>query len=348
MNRQDAKVARKRKETTQNLNLSFLLSCLGVRGVLAVRLFRLRAFTMTGLRVVRVGPGVTVQDRGRAGFREFGVPVGGAFDRGSMALANALVGNGSGTAVLEFTLAGGEFAAEVPLGIAIAGAPMTVTFGGRPLAVPGSATLRAGETMIVGGTRVGARAYLAVRGGWQTPVVLGSRSSEPRVVVGDVLPAESSEVRWRRPVAWPWAVDGEGGPIRVVDGPDNGADGRVLEGAEFAVSNRSDRMGLRLEGPAVDFGGPPDRASAPVAAGAVQVAGGRPIVLGVAGGTMGGYPHLAQVISADLDRIGQLRPGDRVRFRRIGIEEARGIDAVDRIDRARWLARVGAISRDDW
>jgi len=303
---------------------------------------------MAGLRVIRAGVGATVQDRGRVGFREFGVPVGGAFDRESLDLANALVGNEAGAAGLELTLVGGEFVAEVSLAIALAGAPMGAAVGGRGLAVPGSATLRAGERLVVGGTRVGARAYLAVRGGWRTPLVLGSRSGEARIEVGALLPALAGATRWRRPIGWPWAVVADPGPIRVVDGPDPGADGRLLEGEEFAVSNRSDRLGLRLEGRAVAFEGPADRLSAPVAAGAVQVAGGRPIVLGVAGGTMGGYPHLAQVISADLDRLGQLRPGDRARFRRVEVAEARAIDAADRAERRRWLARVGAISRDDW
>ena len=204
---------------------------------------------MAGLRVERLGGGATVQDRGRVGYREFGVPVGGAFDRGSLDLANALVGNEPGAAGLELTLVGGEFLAEIPLAIALAGAAMTARVGGRDLTVPGSASLRAGDRLVIGGARSGARTYLAVRGGFLTPVVLGSRSSETRAEVGAILPAEAGSCRWRRPAGVPWEV--KWGPIRVVDGPDAGAEGRILEAGEFAVSNRSDRMGLRLEGSAV-------------------------------------------------------------------------------------------------
>ena len=303
---------------------------------------------MGGLKVERVGPGATVQDRGRLGFREFGVPVGGAFDLASLDLANALVGNDPGAAGLELTLLGGEFVADGPLGIALAGAPMAARVGDRDLIVPGSASLRAGDRLVIGGTRVGARAYLAVRGGWLTTAILGSRSSEERIEIGASLPALAGSARARRPAGWPWAVGAIDGPIRVVDGPDPGADGRILEDpGEFSVGSRSDRMGIRLEGPEVDFAGPADRVSAPVAAGSVQVAGGRPIVLGVAGGTMGGYPHVAQVISVDLDRLGQLRPGDRVRFRRVEVEEARALDAADRVARRGWLLRVAAACRDE-
>ena len=107
-------------------------------------------------------------------------------------------------------------------------------------------------------------------------------------------------------------------------------------------------MGLRLEGDPIAIDAPPDRLSAPVAPGAVQVAGGQLIVLGVAGGTMGGYPHLAQVISADLDRLGQLRPGDTVRFRPVSVDEARHRDRAARqarSDRLRWLRELGRSDR---
>ncbi len=99
-------------------------------------------------------------------------------------------------------------------------------------------------------------------------------------------------------------------------------------------------MGLRLEGPPIAASTPADRVSAPVAPGAIQVAGGQPIVLGVAGGTMGGYLHLAHVITADLDRLGQLRPGDPVRFRRIEVEEARQVDRHRRLELGRWLGII--------
>ena len=92
---------------------------------------------------------------------------------------------------------------------------------------------------------------------------------------------------------------------------------------------RSDRMGLRLEGPPLELTTQPDRLSAPVAPGAIQVAGGQLILLGVACGTMGGYPHVAHVISADLDRVGQLCPGDQIAFRLVDLATARNLDLAD-------------------
>jgi allophanate hydrolase subunit 2 len=105
-------------------------------------------------------------------------------------------------------------------------------------------------------------------------------------------------------------------------------------------------MGLRLEGDPIAIDAPPDRLSAPVAPGALQVAGGQLIVLGVAGGTMGGYPHVAQLISADLDRLGQLRPGDAIRFRRVTLDEARVADQEMRLARKALLNRVATAAQD--
>ena len=105
-------------------------------------------------------------------------------------------------------------------------------------------------------------------------------------------------------------------------------------------------MGLRLEGPPLAVNAEPDRLSAPVAPGAIQAAGGQLIILGVAGGTMGGYPHVAHVISADLDRIGQLRPGDPVTFRRVGVAEARDLDRASRQAHRALLLRLESLARD--
>src|SRR3954471_9297188 len=129
------------------------------------------------LLVVRPGASTTVQDRVRVGCRGCGLPVGGAFDRGSLDLRTALVGNDPDDAALEMTLMGGTFLARDTLVIALAGAPMSAAIRGpsgadRPLRIPQSATLRPGEELVIGGTSLGARTYLAVRGGFRTPVVL--------------------------------------------------------------------------------------------------------------------------------------------------------------------------------
>lgn len=292
----------------------------------------------------------TVQDAGRLGYREWGVPTGGAFDCGSAGLANAIVGNDPDRAVLELTLLGGLYSAKSPLALGIAGAAMESRIessdgGVRVLEIPTSATLQAGDRLILGWAREGARTYLAVRGGWRTPIWMGSRSSEDRLQSGDILPAEPGTIRTRRLVL-PDEKSPSAEPFRVIDGPDAAICGSWIDRA-YRVGLRSDRMGLRLEGEPIAVESPADRLSAPVAPGAVQVAGGQLIVLGVAGGTMGGYPHASHVISADLDRLGQLRPGDLVRFRRTTLDEARAEARALRITRRHFLLRIATAAQDD-
>ena len=309
-----------------------------------------------GLIVINPGLSTTVQDAGRTGYREWGVPPGGAFDHGAAGLANALVGNDTDCAVLELTLLGGTYTADRDLALAMAGAPMearvTAPEGSeRVLHLPLSWTLREGERLVLGRAVEGARTYLAVRGGWQTRLRLGSRSSEERLRAGDVVAAEAGSISTRHPGGPSW-ISPTAEPFRILDGPDahsalSGLDpSAAWSDGPFRVGSRSDRMGLRLEGEPIAISSPPGRLSAPVAAGAVQMAGGQLIILGVAGGTMGGYPHVAHIISADLDRLGQLRPGDVIRFRRVTLEEARRADEAMRLVREPMLKRVATAARD--
>jgi biotin-dependent carboxylase-like uncharacterized protein len=304
------------------------------------------------LRVIHPGAGATVQDLGRPGYRAWGVPLSGAFDRGSFELANALLGNPPEAAAVELTLVGGEYQAEIPLAIALAGAPMAaaVVKGDGPrvsLQVPQTWTLQPGDRLILGGAPRGARTYLAVRGGWRTPVRLGSRSCERRLQAGDRLPAVPSATPTRRVLTPPLPLpDVE--PIRILDGPDVGQllDPAVWERATFRVGQESGRMGLRLEGPTPALRPEPERVSTPVAPGALQVTGPQLLVLGVACGTMGGYPHVGHVITADLDRLAQARPGTSLRFRRVSLEEARRLDRADRQAKADHRLRIAALAAD--
>jgi 5-oxoprolinase (ATP-hydrolysing) subunit C len=253
------------------------------------------------------------------------------------------------------TLVGGTYRALSPLALALAGAPMEARVL-RPdaeehsLLVPLSFSLYEGERLVLGRALAGARTYLAVRGGWQTPLRLLSRSTEDRLRSGEVLPAEAGTILTRHTtaeVAWKSPIEE---PLRVVSGPDGRAlrdfDEALYGGRRFQVGSRSNRMGLRLQGDRVEVSSPPDRLSAPVAPGTIQVAGGQLIVLGVACGTMGGYPHVAQVISADLDRLGQLRPGDVITFRRVALEEARSLDQAARQVRRALVRRLATMVDD--
>ncbi len=285
-----------------------------------------------GLLVIDAGLSTTVQDLGRPGYRQWGVPPGGPFDRGSAGLANALLGNSPDCAVVEITLWGGVYQADCPLALALAGAPIEARIIGsdsreRRIELPLSCSLGVGERLVLGRTRDGARAYLAVKGGWQTSAILGSRSSEMRIVCGTVLPAEPGAIPTRHIGQMAWKSP-TAEPFRVVPGPDeavgSGFNRQFCVGGDFRVSSHSDRVGLRLEGEPLAVASPPERLSTPVAPGAIQVAGGQLIILGVACGTMGGYPQIAHVISADLDRIGQLKPGDTLHFLATTLDEARG------------------------
>ena len=303
------------------------------------------------LTVLRAGSGGRIQDLGRPGHRARGVPEGGAFDLPSHELANAMVGNAPGAATVELTLLGGAFRAEVDLAISLAGAPMPATLrrpegaARRRFAPPVSFGMRAGDVLEIGGAASGVRTYLAVRGGWRSPVVLGSRSEERPLRSGDVLPAFPgwSPVRWPGPdLLDPADVES---PVRIVEGPDAGLlDDRQWHRLPFEVLGESDRMGLRLGGPGVVVSSPPDRLSVPVSPGAVQVSGGRPIVLGVACGTMGGYPYVAHVASVDLRRLAQARPGQTIRFRLISPEQARRLDRSDRLRREAIRFRVASLA----
>jgi 5-oxoprolinase (ATP-hydrolysing) subunit C len=308
------------------------------------------------MALIAIDPGffTTVQDDGRPGYREWGVPCGGAFDRGSAELANALLGNPPGCAVLEFTLVGGTYQADCSMPLALAGAPMEAKVLGpneadRFLQLPSSFSLRKGECLVLGRNLTGARTYLAVRGGWQTVPKLGSRSSEKRLRSGEVLPAAQGTIPTRRlgEPSWRSSTDE---PFRIIAGPDGRShpelDLAFWSVRRFRVEPQSSRMGLRLQGDPVTVTSPPGRLSTPVAPGAIQVAGGQLIVLGVACGTMGGYPHIAYLASIDLDRAGQLKPGDALAFCLVTLEEARALDRTARQARAVELRRLAALVED--
>lgn len=310
------------------------------------------------LLVVRAGLHDTIQDRGRFGARHLGVPVSGPFDQCNHALANALVGNQPGAAAIEITLRGGVYRAEAPLAVALAGAPMEAwveRVGGDRFRIdpPVAWTLAAGERLRIASARVGVRAYLAVRGGWQSKVILGSRSTEEPLCEGDRIAAETSTTLRRTladALASPPAESGRT-RLRIVAGPDSAELDRGFDwnGLLYQISPASNRMGLRLSGPPIRVGleSTRERVSAPVAPGAVQVAGSQPLILGPACGTIGGYPHVAHVITADFHLLGQARPGAFVEFDLVTIEAARAAE-VDR--HTKWrevVARVGSVARGE-
>ena len=284
-----------------------------------------------GLTVVRPGLLSTVQDLGRWGSQSLGVPVSGAMDTLSHRLANALVGNPAEAATIEVTLLGPELRAARPLVAAVAGAEFALTVDDRPVAHQTAFALSPGATLRFGHRREGSRAYLAVAGGIDTPVVLGSRSTHllsgmggvagRALVSGDVLPV--GRVSWTvtpRPAVALRRVGAHTMPVlRVMLGPQDTWFSRpsinALLHEVFRLSTQSNRMGFRLEGPVLTTVSAEEPLSEPVPFGAIQVPpGGAPILLMADRQTAGGYPKIATVITADLPLAGQLCPGDALRF----------------------------------
>jgi 5-oxoprolinase (ATP-hydrolysing) subunit C len=293
------------------------------------------------LEVLDPGWASRIVDLGRPASRHLGVPVGGAADRCALAIGNALVGNPPDTAALEICLSGPRLRAMEDVGCVVYGAPFTLT---RPWVMGKTFTLRRGEEVHIGGTPHGMRAYLCVRGGMQIAAVLGSQSALHTIARGQVLscPSTFMAARFTRQVAPHFC---EAQVLRVLAGLQAGwfRDEEFYR-QEFTVSPASDRMGLRLQGQPLTM--PEEElVSEPVAPGAVQVTrDGQCIVLGVDGQTIGGYPKIAHVIDADLDWLGQLRPGQRVRFVRVNAAEALGLWRQEREGLRRWVLRLRAAS----
>lgn len=260
-------------------------------------------------------------------------------DRHTARLLNILVGNDDGDALLECTMSGPELRFDGECTVAVGGADMGATLNGSPFPPWRAVHVRAASVLALGAARSGCRAYIAVGGGIDVPLVLGSRSTYARARIGglagrslragDVLTLgipRAIGVAGSRGLA-PASRPREGSTPRLVAGPHLpllGAAGRTwLLSSEFRLSPDSDRMGCRLVGPAPCVDGVGTLPSAPVTMGTIQLPpDGAPIVLMADRQTTGGYPMLAQVATVDLGLVAQLRPGDTLRFREIPLAEA--------------------------
>jgi biotin-dependent carboxylase-like uncharacterized protein len=279
------------------------------------------------LRVVHAGPLTTVQDRGRPGWAHLGVPRAGALDSGAAALANRLVGNGADAAVLETTLGGVTVRLAAAATFAVTGADCRVTVDGRAVAFAEPVTARSGAEVTVGPARQGVRSYVAVAGGIAVEPVLGSRSTDTLARLGPPVLTDGVELPLGPASARPAPVDGHavrrpGGPVvlRFRPGPRRdwfAADAvATLTASPYAVTVDSNRVALRLDGPALGRSRDDELPSEGIVLGAVQVPpSGRPLVFLNDHPTTGGYPVLGVVDPDDLDACAQLRPGDAVSFR---------------------------------
>jgi antagonist of KipI len=285
------------------------------------------------------GPMTTVQDLGRLAFLDRGVPLSGALDPFACRVANLLVGNPEEAAVLEITVMGPTLEILAPADIALTGADMGMTVNQAP--VRGWRTVRAnpGDFIRIPRAAQGCRAYLAVTGGIDVPLMMGSRSTFVRAKIGGVAGRGliKGDILHRGeggPLSRPRELPGEWVPqyareiaLRAVPGPQDDAFREGIDaffGASYAVTEQADRMGCRLMGAAVrrDPGAPESIVTEPTMPGNVQVpADGQPIILLVEQ-TSGGYAKIATVITADIPHAAQAMPGNTVRFERVTLEDA--------------------------
>ena len=308
--------------------------------------------------IQRAGFLTSVQDLGRTGFRQFGVSTSGALDSFALRVANLLVGNDEGSAGLEITLGGLQLQFEDERIVAWCGGAFDVEIGSRALPAGHVAHLQAGDELKFGRAQIGCRCWLAISGGIDVPVVLGSRSTDLRANFGGLegrvlhdgnvvlLGAQSGSSAFAKATAdksppatgissWTaphdWASPAHRHPnLRFVRGVDwNRFDDLTIQRFtihEFSVSPDSDRMGVRLNGPELKREAETDLISEAVAPGTIQVPpSGKPILLLGDCQTIGGYPKIAHVITVDLGVAAQLRAGDGVRFFEVSLQDAHGL-----------------------
>ena len=294
------------------------------------------------IMVVKPGWFTTIQDLGRYGYQQYGVPVSGAMDRRSYTLANRLVGNRDHDASLELTFKGPELLFQSEAVIAVTGADLAPSVNSIGIPLWTSVLMKAGSRLTFATRRAGARCYLAVAGGVDVPIVLGSRSTHlasqtgglkgRTLAQGDVLMSGTPSMDQREMIGrcvpeQLRPVYSTGATLRILPGPQRSSFSEqaleVLTTNPYQLTTQSDRMGYRLEGPKLSHKGAEQWISDGTALGALQVPPDeQPILLMADRQTTGGYPKIAVVISADLHLAGQLMPGDTVAFKMTTLLEA--------------------------
>lgn len=296
-----------------------------------------------------------VMDLGRPGYQRYGVSEGGALDRLAVRVANAAVGNDDRAALFEIVQVGPDLRFEHPATVAWFGADFGANINGVPLPLERPVRISAGECLRGGRAKRGLRAWLAVAGGIDVPVVLGSRSTDVAAGIGGVdgraLRAGDrlSIGEATRPIRGltgtdrqfaPWSAPLErlvrppaGSAVRALCGPEwewfSADSQQAFFSAEWRVTHEADRMGMRLSGPTIEPLARSEMVSEGVPCGTVQVpAGGRPIVLLAGRQTVGGYPRIAIVAAVDRRLLAQRGPGDVVRFERVSLAEAHAAEAA--------------------
>ena len=295
------------------------------------------------MSITILNPGLltTVQDFGRIGYQQFGVPVSGVVDPRAMSIANILVDNPEDEAVLECTMLGPQIRFNAPNAIAITGGDLGPTIDNQPIPNYAAIRVEAGQVLRFAGLRSGCRAYIAFAGGLDIAPVMGSRSTYMKAKIGGVEGRKLQKddvIKFRKPNPdlrglnirhiSPEFVPRLEYKLRVVLGPqddmftEHGIETFLSE--SYVVTPEFDRMGCRLDGEIIEHKGESgDIISDGIAFGAIQVpTAGKPIIMLSDRQTTGGYTKIANVISADFRILAQLKAGDRVRFVQVSIAAA--------------------------
>lgn len=298
------------------------------------------------IKVLSSGFLTTIQDLGRKGFQQFGVSPSGAMDVRAYKLGNMLVGNNIEASSFEITLMGPRLLFEGDGIIALTGADLSAKINGNPVALNKCVQVYSGDLLVFGVPKTGARAYLAVAGGIDTDIVMGSSSTDLKAKIGgnggkalqknDVIKVHEHNMTYSsrfirefisKKFSFNYHKAVEFHKVRVLLGPQD--DYFTEKGIEtflsstYTLTNKSDRMGLRLEGDVIEHSDSADIISDAISFGAIQIpAHGMPIVMMADRQTTGGYPKIGNVISVDLPVMAQLTAGSKMKFELVTLEEA--------------------------
>jgi len=289
------------------------------------------------LHFQKAGLQTLIQDDGRIGYQSYGVPISGAMDKKSAALANELVGNPSDTPVLEITLLGPKIQIEGECQIAITGADLSPKINQETIPLYTTINVKNGDTLSFGAIKNGCRAYLAIRGEWQLAKWLNSYSAvpyagkeaTPKSVIekGQALTIETTSIITKKSIQKAeQPIYNNSQRISVLPGPEFEEFSRHTIAYFFSrgyqLTNDSNRMGYRLDANLIDFKPKREVISSGIIPGTIQItSSGQPVILMADAQTVGGYYRIANVISADMDKLAQLKPGDEVWFSLIRQEE---------------------------
>lgn len=292
------------------------------------------------IKVITPGMLSTIQDGGRKGFAAMGFNASGVMDVRSYHIANALVGNFTDEAVIEMTYLGGSFKFLESNYIAITGADMSPKIDGVPVEMYTTVFVKQDETLTFSAAKSGMRAYIAVRGGIDVPVIMGSRSTNLKcklggldgrpLKAGDIVPCRDVYDEFHKHLIHTVPKEDFGSDeitVRVLLGPqddyftDHGI--KTFLNSTYTVTNESDRMGCKLSGEKIEYKNTVDIISDGIVFGSIQIPRtGNPIIMLADRQTTGGYAKIATVISVDLPLLAQARPGTKVRFELIDRQKA--------------------------